>query len=450
MVNWRKPLVGLTLNLTGRPAFKYFRYLKLLQYESPEKLQHLQDEKLEQLLLHSYRNVSYYSKILPQAGVIKNGNVALENFQNIPILTKDIIRREGEKLYSIDHKRRHSYKNSSGGSTGQPVVLLQNKNYQAWVLAARFLYNYWGGKEVGQPEIKLWGSERDILEGKDELTTVLRRWLFNTRILNTYKMSQKEMQEHINKWNKVKPRQVWAYTDSIYKLSRFVAERNLFVSSPASIICTTAKLLPDMRTQMESVFKCKVMDQYGSREVGTIASECEQRKGLHIFNPLQKLEILNNRNQAIEGENVGKIIITNLKNYSMPLIRYEIGDTGCFAKNPCPCGRGFPLLKEVTGRIFAHFVKKDGGVIHSQFFVALFFFKPWVREFKVIQKEYDLIKILVACNHKPATADIDAIIQKIRLVMGQECKIEFDFVDEVPATSSGKYIYTVSEVAQRQ
>jgi len=447
-MNWRKPLINFALNLTSRPAFKCLRYLRSVEYESPEKLRQIQDEKLEKLLLHAHENVPYYGRILPEAGVIKNNHVILENFGNIPVLTKSIIRREGENFYSKDHKKRRAYKNTSGGSTGEPVEFLQDAQYEAWMYAGRFLYNLWTGKDIGQPEIKLWGSERDILQGKDEPATIMRRWLFNTHLLNTYRMSREDMRHHIEAWNRIRPRQVWAYTDSMYRLSRFVAEENLSVHVPASIICTTAKLLPEMRSYMEKTFRCKVFDQYGGREVGAVASECQFQKGLHIFTPLQKLEILDAKNRPAKPGDIGRLIITNLDNYSMPLIRYEIGDTGCLIEDRCPCGRGFPLLKEISGRIFAHFVKRDGSVIHSQFFVALFFFKPWVREFKVIQKDYELIQVLVAGDQEPNQADIDVIVTKIHKVMGEDCRVEFDFVDEVPPTASGKYLYTVSEVAQ--
>ncbi len=446
MINWRKPIIDIALRLDGYPTFRYLRFLKSVEFNSTEQLKKLQNEKLERLLLHAYENVPYYHRILPKAGVIANNKLFLENFHKIPPLTKAIIRSEGENLYSADYKKRGGYFNTSGGSTGEPVKFIQDKHSRSWGFAGRFLFNSWAGKDVGEAELKLWGSERDILEGKDELKTLLRRWLFNTKLLNTYRMSPDGMRRHIDRWNKVKPKQVWAYTDSMYKLSQFVEKQRLSVYPPESIICTTAPLLGEARRHIEQTFKCKVFDQYGSREVGLVACECPAQEGLHIFTPLQKVEILDTKDRPVTGEDIGQIVITNLHNYSMPLIRYKIGDTGCFSNKPCSCGRGFPLLKEISGRVFAHFVKKDGSLVHSQFFVALFFFKPWVREFKVVQKDYDLIDISVALEGKADQNDIDVITNKIKKVMGADCRVEFNFVEEIPPTASGKYLYTFSEV----
>lgn len=448
MINWRKIVLQMTARILRRKMFRNFKFLKMIENETPEALNQRQEEKLIHLLKHSYINVPYYHKILDEAGVVKDGIVYLENFQNIPLLTKSIIRREGENLYSNDYKKRSWYPNSSGGSTGEPVCFIQDLDYKDWVFAGAFLYNSWGGMDVGEPELKLWGSERDIMKGRYKLYTKLEQWIFNTGILNAYKMSQEDMRKHIIRWNKIKPKQITAYTDSMYKLSRFVETEQICLHSPASIFCTTANLLPEAREHIERTFSCKVFNQYGSREVGFIASECQAQEGLHVVTTNQKLEILDSKGRSVKGENMGEIVITNLNNYSMPLIRYRIGDTGCFSNKPCSCGRGFPLLKEVSGRVFAHFVKKDGSVIHSQFFVALLFFKPWIREFKIVQKDYDLIEILLALEKEVDKADMEVITSKIRHVMGEDCKVVLKIVDEVPPTASGKYLYTISEVTE--
>ena len=86
-------------------------------------------------------------------------------------------------------------------------------------------------------------------------------------------------------------------------------------------------------------------------------------------------------------------------------------------------------------------------MVHSQFFVALFFFKPWIREFKIIQKDYDIIEILVAQESEADAEDINSITCKIKQVMGEDSEVRFKFVDEIQPTKSGKYLYTISEVS---
>lgn len=447
MLNWRKPLIGLALNLTGKPVFKYFRYLKSIEYESSEKLQQLQNEKLEELLLHSYRNVPYYSRILPQAGVIENGGVKLENFHNIPILTKEIIRREGENLYSKDYKQRHSYKNSSGGSTGEPVKLIQNKQYQAWGLAARFFFNSWTGKEVGEPEIKLWGSERDIFEGSEKVTTRLRRWGFNTLLLNSFMMSDSDMARYSELWNQFRPKMVWAYTSSIYEFGRFIQKSGIKIIGTGSIVCTAETLTEDVRQFLQQIFKCPVLNQYGSREVGVVAAECLERQGLHTFPLNNKVEVLDDNLKSCEREQMGSVYVTTLQNYSMPLIRYKIGDTVVTApKRICPCGRTWPMIAKVTGRTSDHFKTKDGKIIHGEYFTHLFYGKKNIVKFRVIQHAYDDVEVLIQQSSDIETDFSNDIESKVKLVLGNDCKVRIQKVQEIPLTASGKHRYTISHV----
>jgi len=146
-----------------------------------------------------------------------------------------------------------------------------------------------------------------------------------------------------------------------------------------------------------------------------------------------------------DGEH-GRIVITDLNNYSMPLIRFDIGDTGSMLSEKCPCGRSLPTLSQVTGRTFSHFVKRNGEVIHAQYFVALLFFRHWVREFKIIQKDYDRIVIKATTAGEPLQKDIEEIEAGVCRAMGQNCRVEWDFVPEIAPSPSGKYLYTVCEV----
>ncbi len=449
MINWRKPIIGAALRIGGHPVFKNLNFLKSIEYKSPEELRRLQDEKLEQLLMHAYENVPYYSKKLSEAGVVKNKSIILENFHRIPPLTKEIMRREGENLYSRDYKKRGWYPNSSGGSTGEPVQFIQDKNYLSWAYAGRFLYNSWAGKDVGEPELKLWGSERDIFYGAEKISTRLRRWGFNTILLNSFLMTDETMAEYVERWNQFKPKMVGAYTSSIFEFGRYVKRSGAKIFNPSSIICTAETLTEDVRRFIEEVFGCPALNQYGSREVGVVASECPNKQGLHTFLLNNKIEILDENLQPCQSAQMGDVYVTTLNNYSMPLIRYQIGDTAVVSeKERCSCGRSWPLIAAVTGRISDHFRTRDGKLIHGEYFTHLFYGKAEIKKFRVIQHDYDDVELLIEPAGKISSKTLKDIEEKIRLVLGGECKISVNEVDEIPRASSGKYLYTISEVTR--
>ena len=128
-MNWRKPLIYLSLYAAGNRIPYYLKQIKKYEFLSREKTAELTKRKLETLLLHTHNNVPYYHQILSSCGVVKDNKVDLANFSRIPVLTKEIIRREGKNLYSSDYKKRKPYENTSGGSTGEPVRFIQDAEY---------------------------------------------------------------------------------------------------------------------------------------------------------------------------------------------------------------------------------------------------------------------------------------------------------------------------------
>jgi phenylacetate-CoA ligase len=439
-MNWRKPLIFGLLHLTRSKIPHYLKEIEELQYKSKAEIENYQDERLNKILLHAYETVPYYNKNLKESEVVIDGNVNLANFSRIPILTKEIIRQEGNNLYSNDYKSRKPYENTSGGSTGEPVKFIQDKQYWQMNIANKFYFNRLLGKDIGEKEIDLWGSERDIFKNTLSLKEKKTNLLYNRTFLNAFKVDEDKMKKFVSEINRVKPISMWVYVESIDLLARFIEEKGLEVYSPKFIISTAGTLFPEIRERVETVFECPVYNQYGSREVGPLAVECEYRQGLHCFPWSQKLEL-------IDDEKRKRIIVTDLTNYSMPLIRYNIGDVGKEVKaSECKCGRNSLLFQEISGRVINHFITKELDIVHGQYFIHLFYFRAWIQKFQVVQKDYDLIKVYIILNKEKNERDMADIENKIKFVMGKDCKVEFEFVDEIEPTKSGKYLYTLCEV----
>jgi phenylacetate-CoA ligase len=164
------------------------------------------------------------------------------------------------------------------------------------------------------------------------------------------------------------------------------------------------------------------------------------------------LEILKEDGTAAAPGEVGEIVITLLTNYSMPLIRYRIGDMGAWAKEPCSCGRGWPLIAEVAGRVTDNFRSRSGSVIYGAYFRHLLFYRNWIRKYQIIQEDYDLIRILIVPSDQKEdpkeyyAAELVEIADKIRILIA-DCRVECDFVDAIDSAQSGKFRYTISKVA---
>jgi phenylacetate-CoA ligase len=260
-------------------------------------------------------------------------------------------------------------------------------------------------------------------------------------------MSTENIEEYIRTINSFKPEIVRGYAGSLFELCRYAEQKKIPLYTPKIVISAAENLSDKMRSVIESNFGTKVYDFYGAREIDHIAGECKHGL-LHLF-PWNYIEVLDKDNQPVREGEEGRIIITNLFNYSMPLIRYEIGDLVILGPEKCSCGQILPTLKKVNGRILEQFILKNGTIVHAGFFGLLFdkvFEEEGIEKWQVIQEDYDKIQIKVVTRKELSDTFKNDTDKKIKVGMGPECKITWDIVDDIPKTISGKYQYTKSQV----
>ena len=311
--------------------WKYIRRLKVLtyyqklrehQWNTIEENREIQRKKLYMLIKYANQNIPHYKRIIKEYNIQFSEDTIFDNIKKFPILTKDIIRNHFDKLYKfIDNTY---YRNTSGGSTGEPVIFYQDRNYFAWNTATKIFFDEWAGRKIGDPMVKLWGSFRDTLRGGQGIKGYLRQQLSGVTVLNSNRMTEKNMYEYAQRINNIKPYLILAYTSSIDKLTRFIQEHHLSIYSPKAIMTSAGVLYPEVRARIEEVFQASIFNRYGSREVSDIACNCEKSDGLHLIPDIHYVEIVDDEGREVKPGNPGNIIITLLTNYTMPLIKLEI------------------------------------------------------------------------------------------------------------------------------
>ncbi len=435
--NWRKPLIYSLFYLTNREVYNWIKEIKRLEKMSKNEIEEYQKDKLKKLLLHAWQNVPYYKDVLEQSKVVENGIINLNNFDKISYLTKEIIRREGKNIYSKDYKSRKTYANTSGGSTGEPLQLIQDKHYNNInYIVNKIYFQSFNGKDLGELEIDLWASMRDMQRNYGHYKEIFINFLYNRIILNSFKMSEDDMRRYVDIINKKKPRSMWVFAESIDAFCKFIKKNNLKITHhPKFILSTATTLYPEIRALAEEVFGCPVLNQYGSREVGAMTVECKY-KNSHSFFWSHYIEVVNS-----------EIVVTLFTNYSMPLIRYKIGDRATSAESfLCQCGHVTAPLKDMDGKVVTQFKKENGDLISSYYFIRLLFFQSWIKQYKLIQRDYNLIEFKIVLNGKSDEIAMRKFEDEVRYTMGENCKVRWDFVGEIEPTPSGKYIYTVCEI----
>ncbi len=445
-MNWRRPLSLAAFRITRPDALGYFSTIQQLSDRHPEGVQQYQQNQLAELLQHASRTVPYYRELLDDRNVITNGSVDIDRFSDLPLLTKAELRSENERLRSTN-PGSGVYANTSGGTTGEPVEFLQDDQYLYWNNANEMYYHRLAGRELGEPWIKLWGDESDLLDERQSLKDQLSDFVLNRHVLNSYRMGESDMREHIASINEIQPASIEAYVESIYELSKFILNNDLEVHSPNGILSTAGTLTEPMREVIEDVFDTTVLDKYGSREVGTVACECPEQEGLHVFSHTHYVEIVDEEGEPVAPGEEGTLAITPLTNYTMPLIRYEIGDMAVKADSECSCERPFSTIESVTGRVTDHFVTTDGELVYPGYLRKQLYHEPWVKKYQIRQTEADqVVYRVVLDDEKPPQETIEKVQTETQSLLGNETAVEIEYVDQLESAESGKFRYTISDV----
>jgi len=429
-------------------VLEHYNKLKDHQWNALEKNREIQRKKLFEIIKYANQNIPYYKRIVKEYNIQFSEDTIFDDIKKFPILTKEIIRNNFDKLFKF--RDNTYYRNTSGGSTGEPVIFYQDRNYLEWEIATKILFNEWAGRKIGEPMVKLWGSLQDILRDSQGFKGYLKQQLYGVTILNSFRMTEKGMYEYVQRINNIKPCLILAYASSIGEFTRFIQEHHLSIYSPKTVMTSASVLYPEIRARIEKVFRTTVFNRYGSREAGDIACNCKTSPGLHLIPDIHYVEIVDENGKEVKPGEPGEIIITSLTNYTMPLIRYKIGDRGILSNKDCKCGHGLPLLEKVVGRTKGIFKNKFGTFIDSGIFNQLFFFRENIKQYQVIQEAIDYISINLVLIDKTKLKNMDEdfkeINQVIWKIMGNETKIKYNIVDEIKPSPSGKYMYTFSRV----
>lgn len=444
-MNWRKPA--------------YLSYAALRGYQFPFLLKRYLEEyevgptadsgtrALRRLLDHCRVHVPYYAQLLAgiDSDLIETDPHA--TLQRLPILTKEKIRSQFNALRSKDSSRRNCRLNTSGGSTGEPVKLIQDDEYRDCSMALRWFSQHLLGCELGQPHVWLWGSERDLDSGTRSPKARFFNYLTNSTWLNAFRMSPENMRQFIEVLNQMRPRLIIAYVQAAYELARFAEREKLRVIPQRALVTSAGTLYPFMREQLRQVFGCPVYNLYGSREVSDIAWELPGRRGLWAPPWANFIEILDEEGHPVPAGTEGNIVVTCLTNLAMPLLRYWIGDRGALlpAEQTNP---GQQVLAQVSGRTVDTFRRRDHTLVDGEYFTHLLYYRPWIWKFQVVQTSPERLRFnIVLANGRPPKQELEEITARSRLAMGPDCLVDFEFCNELPTLSSGKFRYTISEIA---
>jgi phenylacetate-CoA ligase len=445
-----KLLVPLYDLARGTSRFKCELELNKTQWFSKKEIETLQQRNMHALLKHAYENVPYYRRIMKSRRILPSDIKSIEDLKKLPVLTKSMIRKNFENLIAQNFPRSELVPYQSGG-TGDQIKFFITKKRISWEVAAEYRAYCWAGYRLGQKCLLIWGARADLRK-TGKIRSYFSERIERTMVVDAFMLSDETLAKTTELLNKFKPEVIRGYSNSVYMLANYLLKHGVKHHNPKAVITGAETLIDTRRRAMEKAFDCEVFDYYGSREIGAIAAECEAHDGYHVNAENVILEFSKDGETVGAGED-GLVLATGLRNYGMPLIRYNMGDVGRPSNHSCKCGRGLPIMSSIQGRTSEFMAVYDAVVGHivpiraagPGFFGSVLMYLPLER-YQIIQETLERIVIKVVKGKGYSQSHTDYLLRYVRKYLGDNIKVEIEFVDYLPPQSSGKRSSFVSKI----
>lgn len=433
----------------GMSRFKYGLYLKNTQWLEKKDIKQIQFKNLRLMLKYAYETVPYYHQLFKKEGLLPKDIKSIEDMVKIPILTKDSLRANSDTLISNRFPKKGLIPYKSGGS-GNQLKFFITKDQLSWEIAAEYRAYGWAGYELGNRCFMFWGSHIDIKKHVSKAKKLANQ-IERVFIADTYVLSEKIMNRFATQMRRKKPDIIRGYASSVFSMANYLLDNGIDYIRPRAVITSAETLYDDRRKVIEKAFNCRVFDYYGSREVGALAAECDEHSGYHISAENALVEIIKSGEQANHGEK-GQIVVTSLRNYGMPFLRYAIGDVGILSEKNCDCGRGLPLLSSIQGRtseFLAVYDKKldriiPVGPVYPMIIYGLM--QVPLKSVRLVQESLDRIVLKGVKDEGYAQKHTDYLIKYFRQFLGDDFMVDFEFLDYLEPLPSGKRASFVSKI----
>jgi len=334
-----------------------------------------------------------------------------------------------------------AFVHATGGSTGAPTRFYVTRESFEWRAAVSDRGYAWAGAEEGRRSFYVWGTPIRPPSPARRVKTGLHHWLQRRTYFDSFQFDEAQKRRCCARIDRLKPPVIVGYAGNLIELARFVRDTPGVLRWRATALVTAAEgLLPGRRELIEEFLGGKIFMSYGSREFMLIGMECREHRGYHIAADNLLVEVVDDEGRPAAAGRPGRILITDLHNDANPFVRYEIGDLGSLAPadHRCPCGRPFPVLATVEGRIQEVILTPAGQRVTALFIPHLMKEFPWVEGYQLVQNERDALLVNLILDGDLSPSRTAPIEQQLHARLGPDILIAFAQVDRLQKNQSGK------------
>ncbi len=421
----------------------YLRVATRLDRERALPLEERRERQWRELcaiVAHAFHESPFYRQRFQQAGFEPGDLRSWDDLHRLPVLTKDDIREHGDDMVARSHNRDTLLRKRTSGSTGVSLHVLMDEACGEWRRGVVLYRDRWTGWNLCEPRAAVWGNPPKPTLRQNLRNALLQRTFY----LDTLRMDEAMMTSFAQQILAQHPTLLWGHAHSLFLFAHFWESQRYPRPRLKGVLSTAMVLHSHEREAIERVFGVRVFDRYGCEEVSLIASECEAHEGLHVNTDALVVEV-----DRRDSDPAGHILVTDLRNRGMPFIRYEVGDRAIASERSCSCGRTYPLLQAVAGRVADYLYTPTGelvsGISLTENFATLI---SGVRQVQIEQDHLDHIVIRVVPEAEFGTASRQAITALVAQRFGSQMRHDIDLVEKIPQEPSGKYRFSICRISR--
>jgi phenylacetate-CoA ligase len=429
------------------------------QWWSPEELLGAQFEQLTILAEHAMKTTPFHAKRLAKAGFRTGNPMTPEIWRRLPVLTRDDVRDHEDQLKASGYPPSFgpTSEAKSGGSTGIPVRVLKTAVDGLMWQAAHLREFDWNGVDVSLEIANLRGAlallhslKENSLCFEDAGGWIAPNWGPPASLLwETGRMGVLEPFEPLEQQAaflmKRRPGHLIMRPAGLRLLLAHFREKGLSLDSLRSVWTMSESVDEGLRELCLEIFGCPVFSSYSCNETGYIALQCPSGTNFHAVSESALVEVIDDSGRPCQPGEVGRVIVTPLHNFAMPLLRYQVGDEAEVGP-PCSCGRGLPSLTRIVGRLQDYLTLRSGerkraALDHYQISGI-----RAVREFQLVQTSLERAELRIVIAHPLEEAEMEKLDGVMKKLLEGYLEWSVVIVDSLPRTPAGKLRPFLSEI----
>lgn len=432
---------GLRLRLLRYGPYhrRVLRDLLHTQWMSETDVRRFQLQRLNAVLKQAATTVPFYRARRLPAHLARLGDL-----RALPLLEKHDVRTAGDDLLSSVRKGP-LVEIHTGGTTGMPLNIrcdraTLQRNYAYFERLLK-----WAGIPP-RPRVATFAGRTFIRPEQSTPPYWRTNLASNALLMSSYHLSPSTIDSYIERLREFKPQLIDSYPSSIEPIARRIVALGITAIRPGAVVTSSETLFPETRALLEQAFGCAVFDYYGAAEMAALITQCE-RGSYHVNPEFGIVEILRDGEPVGPGE-TGEIVATGFINPVMPLIRYRTGDLAVPGARGCACGRAFPVLDRIIGRLDDVIVTPDGRRIGR--LDPIFKAVASLAETRIIQDAADHLTVEVVVQGEFSAAERHTLVRELANRLGPTMRIDLVDVASIPRAASGKLRTVVNLVSSER